>query len=81
MNYSCPNKPAAFESAPVSLKKAVCIALFGMKLKGSACTAQFAWMDIEKMTKKVFANNNIIDRDYIALMAKARKIYEHTHNN
>jgi Ca-activated chloride channel family protein len=81
MNYNCANKLAPFESAPVSLKKAVCIALFGMKLKGSACTAQFSWMDIEKMTKKVFAGKNIIDRDYIALTGKARKVYEHSQNN
>jgi len=81
MNYYCTNKLAPFESAPASLRKAVCIALFGMKLKGSPCTAQFSWLDIEKMTKKVFAGNNVIDRDYIALMAKARKVYEHPHNN
>jgi len=81
MDYDCPNKLASFESAPASLRKAVCIALFGMKLKGFPCTAQWRWLDIEKMTKKVFAGNNIIDRDYISLMAKARKVYEHAHNN
>lgn len=81
MDYDCPNKLASFESAPASLRKAVCIALFGMKLKGFPCTAQWSWLDIEKMTKKVFAGNNIIDRDYISLMAKARKVYEHAHNN
>ncbi|MBN8851272.1 MAG: hypothetical protein BGO55_09785 [Sphingobacteriales bacterium 50-39] len=81
MKYFCPNKSARFERASASLRKAVCIALFGMKLKGSACTAQFSWLDIEKMTKKVFAGNNAIDRDYIALMAKARKVYAHTRNN
>ena len=81
MNYFCPNKLAPFERAPASLRKAVCIALFGMKLKGSPCTAQFSWPDIEKMTKKVFAGNNAIDRDYIALMTRARRVYEHPHNN
>jgi Ca-activated chloride channel family protein len=81
MNYYCTNKLARFETAPTSLKKAVCIALFGMKLKGSPCMAQYSWLDIEKMTKKVFAGKNVIDRDYIALMAKARKVYEHLHNN
>jgi Ca-activated chloride channel family protein len=81
MNYLCPNKLASFASASASLKKAVCIALFGMKLKGAACTAQFTWMDIEKMTKKVFAGNSIIDRNYISLTTKARKVYERSHNN
>jgi Ca-activated chloride channel family protein len=81
MNYSCPNKPTPFDKAPISLKKAVCIALLGMKLKGSASTAQFSWVDIEKMTKKAFSGNNFMDKDYIALMTRARKIYEHPHNN
>jgi Ca-activated chloride channel family protein len=77
MSYDCPNKPGPFETAPPPLKKAVCIALFGMKLKGSEYTAQFSWADIDKMTKKVFSSNNYIDRDYMTLMARARKIYEH----
>ncbi|HVU58963.1 MAG TPA: von Willebrand factor type A domain-containing protein [Puia sp.] len=81
MHYDCPNKLAPFESAPASLRKAVCIALFGMKLKRSPCTARFSWLDIEKMTKKVFTGNNAIDRDYIALMTRARKVYERSHNN
>jgi Ca-activated chloride channel family protein len=81
MNYDCPNKLAAFETAPAPLKKTVCIALFGMKLKGAACTNQFSWSDIEKLTKKVFTGKNIIDRDYIALLTKARKVYERAHNN
>lgn len=81
MNYFCPNKLDPFERAPATLRKAVCIALFGMKLKGSSCTTQFSWPDIEKMTKKVFAGNNAIDRDYIAMMTRARRVYEHAHNN
>lgn len=77
MSFDCPNKAAPFESAPASLKKAVCIALFGMKLKGPGYAAQLSWSDMEKMTKKIFSANSFIDRDYIAMLAKARKIYEH----
>ncbi|MES1249588.1 MAG: YfbK domain-containing protein, partial [Chitinophaga rupis] len=77
MSYDCPNKPGPFETATPPLKKAVCIALFGMKLKGSEYTAQFSWADIDKMTRKVFSSGNYIDRDYMTLMARARKIYEH----
>lgn len=76
MHYNCPNNPAHFESASASLKRAICIALFGMKLKGSGYTAALSWADMDKMTRKVFSPSNYIDKDYIALMAKARKIYE-----
>jgi Ca-activated chloride channel family protein len=77
MQYDCPNKPVPFENASASLKRAICIASFGMKLKGSDYTTALSWADMDKMTRKVFSSNNYIDRNYIALMAKARKIYEH----
>jgi len=76
MSYDCPNRPAPFDKAPASLKKAICIALFGMKLKGSDYTTQLSWADFDKMTRKIFSSSNYIDKDYMTLMAKARKIYE-----
>lgn len=78
MDYSCPNRLVSFEKAAGNERKAACIALFGMKLKKSAYTSGIAWADIEKMTRNNFSVNNALDRDYIALVVKARKIYEHT---
>jgi Ca-activated chloride channel homolog len=77
MNFSCLNNPVAFEKAEPSQKKAACIALFGMKLKGSGYAAQISWSDLEKMAKKTFAGNNFMDRQYIFLVSRARKVYEH----
>ncbi|HEY4285887.1 MAG TPA: von Willebrand factor type A domain-containing protein [Puia sp.] len=77
MDYNCPNKLVNFEKAAGDERKAACIALFGLKLKQSAYTSGIAWADIEKMTRKSFSVNNALDRDYITLVAKARKIYEH----
>jgi Ca-activated chloride channel family protein len=76
MNYSCLNNPVLFDRAETSLKKAACIAIFGMKLKESGYAAQMSWIDMEKMTKKTFTGNYFMDRQYIALVSKARKIYE-----
>ena len=75
MNYDCPNKPIGFDNAPAELKKAACMTMFGMKLKGSPCAANLSWTDIEKLTKKVFSSNNFMDRDYIISVVKARRIY------
>jgi Ca-activated chloride channel family protein len=77
MSFDCPNNAEPFESASPGLKKAVCIALFGMKLKGPDYATRLSWTDMEKMTKKIFSANSFLDRDYISLLAKARKIYEH----
>ena len=77
MDYDCPNRLVSFEKAAGDKRKAACVALFGMKLKKSAYTSGIAWADLEKMTRKNFSVNNALDRDYIALVVKARKIYEH----
>jgi Ca-activated chloride channel family protein len=78
MDYSCPNRLVAFDRATGDERKAACIALFGMKLKQCGYASGVSWADIEKMTRKNFPGNNVLDRDYITLVAKARKIYEHT---
>ena len=76
MSYDCPNIPGPFEKATASLKRSICIALFGMKLKGAEDAPRLSWADFDKMTRKVFSSNNYIDSYYMALMVKARRIYE-----
>ena len=76
MSFSCPNKPVPFDMATRNLKKAACIAMFGMKLKESGYASQITWTDIEKMARKTFSSNYFMDKEYIALVAKAKKIYE-----
>lgn len=77
-DYVCLNRMVAFDKAAGDERKAACIALFGMKLKQSDHASGIPWADIEKMTRKNFSVNNALDRDYITLVVKARKIYEHT---
>jgi Ca-activated chloride channel family protein len=76
MVYHCPNDYVPFARADGSSKKAACIAMLGMKLKGSGYIAGFSWDDIEKMVKKNFAGNYYVDKEYVNLVAKAKKIYE-----
>ena len=79
INYSCPNRLIPFDKAENNLKKTACIALFGMKLQGSGYVSQISWADIEKMTKKIFSGNNCIDKEYVDLVAKAKKVYKQAH--
>ena len=76
MSYDCPNVPGPFEKASASLKRSICIALFGMKLKGADDAPRLSWADFDKMTRKVFSSNNYLDSYYISLVSKARRIYE-----
>ncbi len=77
-SFVCPNKTVPFDKAPRGLKKAVSIAMLGMKLKDggdSAGTVPIAWSDIEKMAKKNFPGDDCMDKEYTDLVAKAIKIY------
>jgi Ca-activated chloride channel family protein len=76
ISYSCPNKLIPFEKAENKLIKSACIALFGMKLQGSGYVSQISWIDIEKMAKKAFSGNNCVDKEYLELVAKAKKVYK-----
>lgn len=76
IDYDCPNSPVPFERADVQLRKAACIALFGMKLKNSDYSGSMGWADLERWTRKMFAGNNYIDKEYINLVVKAKNIYE-----
>ncbi|HEY6901963.1 MAG TPA: von Willebrand factor type A domain-containing protein [Puia sp.] len=81
MEYHCPNRLVAFDRAAGSQRKAVCMALFGMKLKESGYASTVSWADVEKMTRRYFSPSNALDRSYLDLVARARKIYEHTKPN
>lgn len=78
MSYSCPNEVLPFDKAEITLKREACIALFGMKLRESGYAAQISWPDLQKMAKKNFSENYFMDKEYLSVVAKAKKIYERT---
>ncbi len=76
ISYQCPNQLTPFDRSALSLRRAACIALFGMKLQQSGCAGQIDWSGIAKMARRTFTGTSYLDEDYIALIDKARKIYE-----
>jgi Ca-activated chloride channel family protein len=79
-SYEFPNSLIPFDRADPWLKKAACIALFGMKLKASGYAGATGWADLEKMAKRVFAGNNFTDKEFINMVTRARYVYEHQTN-
>jgi Ca-activated chloride channel family protein len=77
MSYDCMNDLIPFDRLELDWKKAICLALFGMKLQRSGYVREVGWEDIEKMAKKVFTGSNYLDDEYIALIDRAKRIYEH----
>jgi Ca-activated chloride channel family protein len=76
IGYACPNQLTSFDRSELSFRRAVCIALFGMKLQQSGYAGRIEWAEIEKMARKTFTGTSYLDEDYIALIDKAKKIYE-----
>jgi Ca-activated chloride channel family protein len=74
--YACPNRLIPFDRSELSIRRAACIALFGMKLQQSGYTGPIEWAEIEKMARKIFTGTSYLDDDYIGLVDKARKIYD-----
>jgi Ca-activated chloride channel family protein len=75
ISYSCPNNLIPFEKAGNNVRKAACIAMFGMKLRESGCVSQISWAELEKMAVQNFTGNDYINRACIESIARAKKIY------
>ena len=78
IGFNCPNQLINFDRASGEQRKAACIALFGMKLKDPGYASGVSWADIEKMARKNFSANNVLDRNYLSLVTEARRVYEHS---
>jgi Ca-activated chloride channel family protein len=76
MRFGCLNEVIPFDRVELDWRRAICLALFGMKLQRSEYAAGIGWPDIEKMAKKLFNGSNYLDDDYMSLIDRAKRIYE-----
>lgn len=76
ITYDCPGRWVPWDRATPYQRRAVGVTLFGMKLRGDSYAGVASWSEVQKLNKMVFPNNDFIDREYLSLVAKAKKIYE-----
>ena len=76
ISYDCPGKWVSWDRAPLCQRRAVGVTLFGMKLRGDGYAGEASWNEVQKLNKMVFPGNNFIEREYLSLIARAKKIYE-----
>jgi Ca-activated chloride channel family protein len=76
MSYDCMNDVIPFDRADAEWKRAICMALFGMKLQQSTYVNGVGWLEFEKMVKRIFTGSNYLDDEYISLIDRAKRIYE-----
>ncbi len=58
------------------IKKAICVVMFGMKLKQSQYAAAISWKKLLLQCKAVFASDIPIEAELVELVAKAQKMYK-----
>ena len=73
----CPYQPIPFKNIANNLKKATCVAMFGMKLKDSKYASAISWKKIQTLGNSYFSKNNFIEAEFLSLVSKAKKIYTH----
>lgn len=81
LSSECMNDVGVFDRVDADWRKAVCLAIFGMKLRRSGYVSGLQWTDIEKMAKKLFTGSNYLDDDYISLIDRAKRIYDRRTND
>lgn len=74
--FPCMNDVEPVERAEPEWKRAICLVMFGMKLRHSDYVGAVSWPDIERMAKRLFTGNNYLDDEYISLIDRAKRIYE-----
>jgi Ca-activated chloride channel homolog len=76
-HYICPDNYIPFAAADSDVRKAAGIAMFGMKMRGTAYSAKINWKDIEAVNFQAFSENDYISNDYLDLLTKAIRVYDH----
>lgn len=76
-DYICNNNFTTFKNTESSIKKAVCVILFGMKLKQSKYAEEINWKQLQAFCKVNFIPTNFSEKEFIELIEKAGKIYKH----
>jgi Ca-activated chloride channel family protein len=69
------NKPVLLDSIHKDYSLAAAIALFALKLKGSAVVSSIDWDEIITTAKKGVQPNDYLQQEFLTLVSKAQKIY------
>lgn len=75
--YTCPNNFMPLKEADYSLRKAISVVMFGIKLKDSEYAAAISWRSLQKLATGCFDKDKFIEKEFLQLIGKAKKMYTH----
>ena len=76
LKFECMNDVVPFDRAEMEWRRAICLALFGMKLQQSTYAKGYEWIEFEKLAKRLFTGSNYLDDEYISLIDRAKRVYD-----
>ncbi len=76
IDYAAKNQYAAMDSIDRDYRVASAISMFGLKLKESKYFPDKDWSFIYNFSKKSIDSNNYLQREFLTLIEKAKKIYK-----
>lgn len=79
LEFECSGSRVMNDSSANNIKKAAGIAMLGLKLK-QVPGVFVSWRDLETYTRTNFTSEAFFDKEFISIVAKAKKIYNHKRN-
>ncbi len=80
-NFDAGNHIIPLDSANAKLRIATAVCMFGTILKHSKYAANCSWETIEKLAKSAASPNNIMDKEFLVLIKKAKLIYKESNRS
>ncbi len=76
-SHTCENNFSPIKETDSSIRKAASVVMFGIKLKDSEYSKQVSWNSLLKLAGGCFNKERYIDKEFLTLVRKAKKMYTH----
>lgn len=77
ISYTCNNNIVALKQTDSSIRKAISVVMFGLKLKDTEYSKMISWRSLQKLAAGCFTKERYLDKEFLSLVGKAKKMYTH----
>ncbi len=75
--FTCNNNAVLIKDADENICKAASVVMFGIKLKDNEFSKMISWRSLQKLAASCFNRNSYEGKEFLQLVAKAKKMYTH----
>lgn len=77
ISYTCNSNIMALKQTDSSIRKAISVVMFGLKLKDTEYSKMISWRSLQKLAAGCFTKERYLDKEFLSLVGKAKKMYTH----